>query len=317
MGEIRVDLLTNKKVVIVPKRFNKPCDFNKKTICPFCQKEGSKFDRDVLLEIKKDDKWMIRVIKNKYPVVENTNDFIKDDKVWSNYGLHEIVIETKLHDEEYFQMKREQFKQIYIAYIKRYKELSKYENIEYISIFKNHGQNAGASLKHPHSHIVALPFIPNIITEELKCSEKYYRENKKCVFCDIIDEVISNKTLKLVENDSFIIYVPFSGIQPYEFIIIPKVHQSNINRMSELEINDLSEMLEWIFRRINKILGDVDFNIMVHSGPISQENIENYHWHLKITVRLSYLAGQETDAIIRMRTTYPECIAEQFRSIEI
>lgn len=315
MSEIRIDPLTNKKVIIVPKRMNKPCEFSGEVQCPFCKTNNLK--EECLLKIEDDGDWNIKVVKNKFPIVENEKCLEKNDCIWSNFGFHEIVVETNIHNRPYITMTKSEFAKIYKVYMQRYLELSKYEDLKYISIFKNHGKNAGASLKHPHSHIVGLPFIPSNILEEMKCSKKYYRENQKCIFCDIIDGIIKDDKLKLIENNDFLVYVPFAGIQPYEFIIIPKVHKSSIIDITDEELSSLGEMLEWIFKRINLLLGDVDFNIMVHNEPIDRNYGKCYHWHLKITVRLSYLSGQESDAMIRMRTTYPEKIAEEFRNINI
>ena len=59
--------------------------------------------------------------------------------------------------------------------------------MKYVSIFRNYGQAAGASLSHAHSQIIATPMVPAMIQEELDASKKFYEENGKCVFCDIIE----------------------------------------------------------------------------------------------------------------------------------
>lgn len=316
MSEIRLDPITNKKVIVAPKRHKRPSDFQKEMSCPFC--EGGEVEKNgvILYEICNEKGWCLRGIENKFPIVEKTQAFIKEDGHWSNYGIHEILIETREHDKNYFEMREEDFKKIFEVYKKRYRVLGKDDEINYVAIFKNHGKNAGASLVHPHSHIIALPFIPCNILEELNGCENYYTKNQKCVFCDIIDEVIETKRLKVFENDSILAYVPFAGIQPYELIILPKKHESHFYNITDEELEDLTKAVNWSFKRIKNILGDVDFNLMVYTGPINEGHMDHFHWHLKITVRLSYLSGQESDAMIRMRTTYPEDIAKSIREAD-
>jgi UDPglucose--hexose-1-phosphate uridylyltransferase len=42
----------------------------------------------------------------------------------------------------------------------RVEDLKKDSRIKYLSIFKNHGLNAGATQSHPHSQIIGMPILP-------------------------------------------------------------------------------------------------------------------------------------------------------------
>ena len=56
-------------------------------------------------------------------------------------------------------MKEKEFYNLLLAYKNRYENL-KDSDTKYICIFKNYMRKAGASLMHPHSQIISLPFIP-------------------------------------------------------------------------------------------------------------------------------------------------------------
>jgi UDPglucose--hexose-1-phosphate uridylyltransferase len=49
----------------------------------------------------------------------------------------------------------------------RYNSLSTDQRVNHVTIFKNHGADAGASLKHPHSQIIATPVIPTQVRHRL------------------------------------------------------------------------------------------------------------------------------------------------------
>jgi UDPglucose--hexose-1-phosphate uridylyltransferase len=51
------------------------------------------------------------------------------------------------------------------AYKARYDALSLDRRIAHITIFKNHGKDAGASLEHPHPQLIAAPVISQQIRE--------------------------------------------------------------------------------------------------------------------------------------------------------
>jgi len=70
------------------------------------------------------------------------------------------------------------FKNILFAYEQRINELKKDGRFRYISIFKNYGEVAGASMEHPHSQVIALPVAPKRALEEMNGAEAYYLKIK-------------------------------------------------------------------------------------------------------------------------------------------
>lgn len=59
-------------------------------------------------------------------------------------------------------------------------------------MFKNFGRNAGASLVHPHSQIVALPIIPLHVQSRLTYAQNYYAKHQACVMCTTVSEELAN-----------------------------------------------------------------------------------------------------------------------------
>ena len=53
-------------------------------------------------------------------------------------------------------------------YTRRLLNLSKIDGIKFVSIFKNKGKEAGASLPHAHTQIIAYNNFPTLIQEEIK-----------------------------------------------------------------------------------------------------------------------------------------------------
>ena len=63
------------------------------------------------------------------------------------------------------------------AYIDRLVILSSKPYVKFVSIFRNYGREAGVSLTHAHSQIVAMPFVPIILREEIDACQKFYNKN--------------------------------------------------------------------------------------------------------------------------------------------
>ena len=112
---------------------------------------------------------------------------VKSEFLWDAIGHHEVIVESPNHDEDPADAELPQLELVINAYIDRFKELSAKPYVKYVSIFRNYGLEAGASLSHAHSQIIATPMVPTTIQEEQKASQTFYEEHGKCVFCDIIE----------------------------------------------------------------------------------------------------------------------------------
>ena len=116
--------------------------------------------------------WLIRCIPNLYPAFTPPKD-ANGSKTFSSatilvhaIGHHEVIVESPNHDEVPADAELPQLELLIKAYIDRLKELSVKSYVKYVSIFRNHGIEAGASLSHAHSQIIATPMIPTTIQEE-------------------------------------------------------------------------------------------------------------------------------------------------------
>ncbi|MCL4430534.1 MAG: galactose-1-phosphate uridylyltransferase, partial [Chloroflexi bacterium] len=213
-NELRKDYLLDRWVVIANERSRRPTDFAKpkqevaKTAtCPMCvgnenmtppavmlyQKENGEINRGQDPPAGERPKnWLVRVIPNLYPAfsppkqLEDEKQIVKSDSLRDAIGHHEVIIESPNHAEDPADAELPQLELVIKAYIDRLKELSAKPYVKYVSIFRNYGLEAGASLSHAHSQIIATPMVPTTIQEEQKASEAFYEEHGKCVFCDII-----------------------------------------------------------------------------------------------------------------------------------
>ena len=74
------------------------------------------------------------------------------------------------------------------------------KSIKYILLFRNNRAEAGASLQHPHSQIIATPVIPGKISEEFTGASDYFESTGRCVDCDIIKMEVKDRSRIICEN---------------------------------------------------------------------------------------------------------------------
>jgi UDPglucose--hexose-1-phosphate uridylyltransferase len=236
---------------------------------------------------------------------------MKDDDLALAVGHHEVLIESPTHDEHPANAGTAQLIHVISAYIDRLRELSAKPYVKYVSIFRNHGIEAGASLSHAHSQIIATPFVPSIVAEELKASKERWKRDKNCAFCDILKKESTGPRL-IQENSSFVAFTPYASVNPLEFWIVPKKHDCTLLRLSQKEIETFAETLKTCLKGLKQIANDPPYNYGFHLA-IGKDAMDYYHWHLEVYPKLAIWAGFEKSTGMYINTVTPEAAAECLR----
>ena len=191
--------------------------------------------------------------------------------------------------------------------------LRKEKGVKYISLFKNKGKTAGASLAHPHSQMIAIPVTDPDIERSLRGSKEYYHENKECVHCVMLDWDRKDKKRIVFENEHFIAVCPFASRIAFEIRIYPKRHSAYFEQINEEERDALAETFSKTLKKFHKALNDPDYNYFLHSAPFDGRDNDHYHWHWEILPRSSIWAGFEWGTGIEISTIEPEKAAAYLR----
>jgi UDPglucose--hexose-1-phosphate uridylyltransferase len=337
-NEIRKDYLLNRWVVIAIERSRRPTDFIRQKIesktqktCPLCAgnedltppavllyfNENDKIRKDVDRKEQRRKNWLIRVVPNLFPAFSYPKKNIcKEDKNNENFinaiGHHEVLVESPNHSENLASMKYKQMINLLNAYNDRLKDLSSRSYVNHVAIFRNYGREAGASLTHAHSQIIAMPIVPRIIKEEINFSNNFYKKNKKCIFCKIIETEKTGPRL-IFQNDSFIVFAPYASINPLEFWIAPKKHDYTILHLKEQEKKCFAEAIKKSLSALKILVNDPPYNYGFHIS-IDKKTKNYYHWHLEVYPKLSVWAGFEKNTGIYINTVPPENAALELRT---
>ena len=194
MTELRKDYLIDRWVIVAPERRKRPSDFkfdrgqrDDGEKCPFCPGNEHMTTPAIQLYIYKNGEiitdrdrgdirlkgWSLRVIKNMFPALSPSDkfeEFSEGLKFWRNgAGEHEVIIESPDHNGQIQNLDEKQLHLIFRAYRERFNALKGLTFVKYISLYRNYGRAAGASLTQAQSHIVAVPMIPEHVPEEVKC----------------------------------------------------------------------------------------------------------------------------------------------------
>jgi UDPglucose--hexose-1-phosphate uridylyltransferase len=325
MSQLRRDPTTREWVIIATERAARPHSFQRtpeprptsREGCPFCPGQESKTPPEVLVYAQ-DGGWRVRVVPNLYAALTpggSTERQIADGHFMAmdGVGAHEVVIETPDHDRPMALMSDEEVLAILRAYQERYRALKESPNVSFVVIFKNHGARAGTSLDHPHSQIVATPIAPLRVRRKFEIATDYYDARGSCLYCDVVKWEREAGKRVVAENDGFVVIHPYASRSPFETWILPKTHQPCFDFAEEQGLLDLARVLRTTLRKIYHALGDPDFNYILHTAPVDDEDNPYFLCHIQIVPRLTTVAGFEMGSGIYINTALPEDTARFMR----
>ncbi len=291
----------------------------RKAGCPFClgNEALTPKEKGRIVDPTNKNKWIIRWFNNKFAAVAQSNKKSNFKEVNKNlnkelfssepaFGVHEIIVETPNHNENLSSLKVSHIKKILNVYTNRINELERIKGIKYVVVFKNHGAEAGASLSHEHTQVIALNKIPIRIKEELDAFKRYKRRNKSCLFCDIIKEEKKAKKRIVLETKNFIVISPFAPRFGLETWILPKKHLNRLSALNNSETIELAKLLKRVILKLDK--SSIPYNFVLHYAPKG----EDFHFYIEIMPRINKHAGFESTGFF-INSISPETTAELYR----
>jgi UDPglucose--hexose-1-phosphate uridylyltransferase len=299
--------LTGRVVILAPERASRPMTLEhaaphqrngqRPSYCPFCV--GNEHDTPTELHAIRDDiGWQVRVVGNRFPAVRPDAP---------GFGFHEVVIECREHFTHPTEYAAAQLAKVIQTY--RDRTLVHFENpqIEQVVVFKNVGAEAGASLEHAHSQIIALPFVSPVVLRELHAVSNYRHSNRDCFFCHELRVV----DRRIVQTPSFTALCPYAPRSAFEFMILPNYHVGRFETITNSLAQELAELLHRVLVALDECLARPAYNWYIHSLPRANGD---YHWHLEIIPRTARAAGFEWSSGIFINDTLPEVAAERLRA---
>jgi len=334
MPELRQDPVTKQWVIMATERAKRPHDFMKphppapapdyQAGCPFCPGNENMTPPETMAYRgggpANGPGWWVRVVPNKFSALvpegslarkEEEGFFRKMDGV----GHHEVIIESPQHNLCLALMEEKQVEEVVLAYRERYLALREDPRFKVIIIFKNHGRAAGTSLEHPHSQLVAAPIVPLTIRYRFEKAAGHFDDEGTCVYCDTLKQGLRIRTRLVLETDRFATFHPFASRAPFETWILPKKHHASFGSLSTDEAKEFAWVLKKTLWQLYKGLNNPDFNYIIHTAPIKDEQEEYFHWHLQILPRLVTPAGFELGTGMFINIALPEETAAFLRNL--
>ena len=321
---IHYDPLANRDIFLAPRRADRPNDLlnRPQEDCPFCR-ENAGLTPDPVQQWPAADSldWKSRIIPNAYPVVEmkpsgHTRDAadssVPHQKTVHASGIHEVVIESPLHIESVLEVPFDDWVGVWKLCQHRMEQLSTNPEIAWAMIFKNGGIQAGASLAHVHSQLIAIDRIPPTIST--KCQQVIRQPN---LFENILSEAKSENRI-IHTYKSFVAIVPSAPRQPFEVWLIRNEPSCFFHTEPHSQMEEVAHFTQQFVAALNKLIPSASYNWWLHQfpfvpSPSLNKAAAHWHWHLEVLPRIAPLAGFELGTGYHISTIPPDTTAGLLR----
>ena len=237
-------------------------------------------------------------------------------------GISRVVCYSPKHNLTLTELEHLEIVNLLETWREQYSELSNHRAIDHVLIFENKGAAVGVSNPHPHCQIYANNFVFKTIENEARASRKYFEENGRALFQDIIKAETQDGRRIIAENDSAIAFLPYFARYAYEVFVAPKETHPSIATLSPSELSDFADVLKQVLVKFDN-LWKIPFPYVMplHQAPTDGGDYGKFHFHIEFHPPLrkpnllKYLAGPEIGGGNFLSDTSPEEKAMELRGL--
>ena len=329
MSELRQDPVGGGWTIIAPERAWRPreiicppAEATDPASCPFCPGHEDTTPPTILaLELEGESDWTVRAFENRFPALRpdaasdrRSSDAPPPYKAQPGAGVHEVIVESRRHDDALAAYTPEHSALVIEAYARRLASLRDEGRFAAAVVFRNDGRSAGATLSHPHSQSIALERVPESLVREIGCFSQAATAGEECVLCGALAADRGGGRV-VFDDGTCVVVSPFAASTPYFMRIAPLRCAPTLADATPQERASFGSALAAAARALRGTLGEVGFNAYLHDEPFSAQRAGlPFHWHADIFPRLGDRAGFEWGSGISLNVVDPDAAAASLRA---
>ena len=232
-------------------------------------------------------------------------------------GTARVLCFTPRHDLTMARMSQTEIAAVIDLWQSQLEELSEHR---WVQIFENQGAEMGESSPHPHGQVWAGSLLPMQAAAEDDRQERYFVDHGRTLLDDYVAQEVGGERV-VVENDHWLVVVPFWAVWPYETLLVPKRSEARLTDIDADQHRLLAEALKRLLVKYDNLF-EVSFPYSMgwHNAP---SHGESEHW----TVHAHFYPPLLRSASVRkfmvgyellgeaQRDITPEEAAERLRSL--
>ncbi len=198
----------------------------------------------------------------------------------SESGICRVVCFSPRHDLTLARMTAGETRKVIDVWADQFNELGARDHINYVQIFENRGAAIGASNPHPHCQIWASSSVPNEPHKEQVSMQHYEERHQQCLLCEYFRYESAHAERRVLDNEYFLVVVPFWAVWPFETLIIGKRHIADIAALSSEERDAFAEVLGKLTGCYDRVFNvSFPYSMGIHQRPTDGEEHPEWHMH--------------------------------------
>lgn len=192
-------------------------------------------------------------------------------------GTARVICYSPRHDLTLAEMSLPEIEAVINVWIGQTAELGK--TYSWVQIFENRGAIMGASNPHPHGQIWATDELSAIPRAEDACQRAYHRQGGSVMLLDYAHEERLRGERIVLENDNWLVVVPFWAVWPFETLLLPKTLTQRLADLDAGQQRDLARILKGLLVKYDNLFQvSFPYSMGWHGAPFVEETTE--HWQL-------------------------------------
>ncbi|MBC6611225.1 UDP-glucose--hexose-1-phosphate uridylyltransferase [Hymenobacter sp. BT507] len=196
-------------------------------------------------------------------------------------GVGRVICFSPRHDLTLPEMSVEAIRGVVDVWVEQFRELGAQPDINYVQIFENKGFMMGCSNPHPHGQIWAQRHVPGDPAKETIQQEAYFQKHGKTLLADYLALELRTKERVVVENEHFVVLVPFWAAWPYETLVLPRRVVQDITQLTDEERTAFADIIRRLTIRYDNLFQtSFPYSAGLHQRPTDGQEHESWHLHM-------------------------------------
>jgi len=195
-------------------------------------------------------------------------------------GTCRVICFSPRHDLTLARMSVADIRRVVDVWAAQIKELG--AEYRWVQLFENRGTVMGSSNPHPHGQVWALDTLPNEPATEDICQGEYFRAHQSPLLVDYATQELSLGERVVVQNDHWVVVVPFWAVWPFETLVLPRRHVLRLPDLADDERVALASSLKQLLTRYDNLFETLfPYSMGWHGAPTGDAAAhDNRHWQL-------------------------------------
>ena len=184
------------------------------------------------------------------------------------------------------------------------------EQYNWVQVFENKGAMMGCSNPHPHGQIWAQQQLPTLVSKKQQAQSAYFEKYQTNLLADYVKREIKLQERVVVENEDWLVVVPYWAGWPFETLLLPKFSIQRMTQLTAKQQQSLADIVKQITIKYDNLFNSsFPYSMGWHGAPYDGQ------LHPEWTLHASFFPPLLRSATVRKFMVGYEMMAEAQRDL--